>query len=174
MNYGIILKKNFEHSAKIIGERSDSTISCILQCGLAAELNCNRARASKHKCVPLSALCVLACVCVCVRVRVERERERDTHTHTHTYKTFLKLFNLLELYAVYTGSYLPTIWAAYRSYLQVSKDPRTTARPLKMGPVCCPETSLNNYQHTLRNNPEDRGPHLHRVRSLKSHERCFV
>jgi hypothetical protein len=47
-------------------------------------------------------VCVCMCVCVCVRVRVERERE--------TYKKFFVVFNLLELYVVYIGSYLPTIW----------------------------------------------------------------
>jgi hypothetical protein len=24
-----------------------------------------------------------------------------------------------------------------------------------MGPIGCPETSVNNYKHTLRNHPED-------------------
>jgi hypothetical protein len=37
-----------------------------------------------------------------------------------------------------------------------------------MGPMGCPETSAHNYQHTGRNNPEDRRPHLHRGGSLKS------
>jgi len=26
----------------------------------------------------------------------------------------------------------------------------------KMGPICCPETSLGNYRYTLRNSPEER------------------
>jgi hypothetical protein len=28
--------------------------------------------------------------------------------------------------------------------------------PLKMGPIGCPETSLRNYHHTLRNSSEER------------------
>jgi len=38
---------------------------------------------------------------------------------------------------------------------------------LKTVPSGCSETSVNNYQHTLRNNPEERGPHMHRDGSLK-------
>jgi hypothetical protein len=33
----------------------------------------------------------------------------------------------------------------------------------------CPETAVNNYQHTLRNIPEDRRPQLHSDESLKYH-----
>jgi len=38
----------------------------------------------------------------------------------------------------------------------------------KTGQTGCPETSVNNYQHTLRNNPEERRPHLHDGGNLKS------
>jgi len=31
---------------------------------------------------------------------------------------------------------------------------------LKMGPICCPETSVNNYQSTLRKFAEERRPHI--------------
>ena len=31
---------------------------------------------------------------------------------------------------------------------------------LKMGPICCPETSANNCQLTLRHFPEDRRSHI--------------
>jgi hypothetical protein len=37
-----------------------------------------------------------------------------------------------------------------------------------MGPICCPETSVTNYQSTLRNIPEERICHLHRSGSLES------
>jgi len=30
-----------------------------------------------------------------------------------------------------------------------------TVLPLRMGPTGCPETSGNNYKHTLNNNPEE-------------------
>jgi hypothetical protein len=36
-----------------------------------------------------------------------------------------------------------------------------------MGPIVCPETSVQDYHSTLRNTPEERGSHLHRVGSLK-------
>jgi hypothetical protein len=38
----------------------------------------------------------------------------------------------------------------------------------KTGHIGCPETSVNSYQHTLRNNVEDRKPHLHDGGNLKS------
>jgi len=37
-----------------------------------------------------------------------------------------------------------------------------------LGPIGCPETSANNYQHTLRNIPEGQRPQLHPGWSLKS------
>jgi len=52
---------------------------------------------------------------------------------------------------------------AYRSHLQRSSS------PLKMGPTDCSETSLINYHTKLRSIPEERRHHLHRERSLKSH-----
>lgn len=50
-----------------------------------------------------------------------------------------------------------------------------TQRPLvisyrrfgKAGPIGCPQTSVNKYQSTLRNIPEEREPHLHLGGSLK-------
>jgi hypothetical protein len=36
-----------------------------------------------------------------------------------------------------------------------------TAWPLKMVLIGCPETSMNNYQPTLRKDPKMRRPHLH-------------
>jgi len=32
--------------------------------------------------------------------------------------------------------------------------------PLKMGPICCPESSVRNYHYSLRNSPKERSPHL--------------
>jgi hypothetical protein len=37
-----------------------------------------------------------------------------------------------------------------------------------MGPIRCPETSVNNYHTTPRNIPEERRSHQHRGGSLKS------
>jgi len=37
-----------------------------------------------------------------------------------------------------------------------------------MGPIGCPETSIINYQYSLRNNTEERWSHLLRGGSLKS------
>ena len=42
------------------------------------------------------------------------------------------------------------------------------AWPLKMGPISCPETSVDNYQHTLRTIPEERKPQLHSGGGLKT------
>ena len=43
-----------------------------------------------------------------------------------------------------------------------------TAWSLKMGPVSCPETSVNNYQPAPHNIPEEQWSHLHRRGSLNS------
>jgi hypothetical protein len=40
--------------------------------------------------------------------------------------------------------------------------------PVKMGPIRCPETSVNNYHTTPCNVPEERRSHQHRGGSLKS------
>jgi len=39
---------------------------------------------------------------------------------------------------------------------------------LRMGPVCCSETSVRNYYYSLRNNPKERNSQLLRGGSLKS------
>jgi hypothetical protein len=36
-----------------------------------------------------------------------------------------------------------------------------------MGPMCCPEISVTNYQLTPRSIPEQRRPHLHLSLSIK-------
>jgi len=46
------------------------------------------------------------------------------------------------------------------SHLRGSRSPgRRTSRPLKMGPIGCPETSVRNYLSTLCNIPEERRTH---------------
>jgi hypothetical protein len=41
--------------------------------------------------------------------------------------------------------------------------------PVKMGPICCPETSVNNYHTTPHNIPEECSSHQHNGGSLKSY-----
>jgi hypothetical protein len=50
----------------------------------------------------------------------------------------------------------------YQSHIQSS------SRPLKMGPIRCPETSLNDYHSTLRNIAVERRSDQHHGGSLKS------
>jgi hypothetical protein len=58
----------------------------------------------------------------------------------------------------------------YRFRLQVSTIQEfLNSRPLKMGPICCPETSIRNYHYTLPSSPEMRSSHLLLGGSLKSH-----
>ena len=42
-----------------------------------------------------------------------------------------------------------------------------------MGPIGCPETSVNNYKYTLCNNPEARSSHLRHCKSLKTRPILF-
>ena len=53
-------------------------------------------------------------------------------------------------------------WATYRSHQKGSQ------RPLKMGPIGCPETSVKIYHSTLRNIPEQLRSHQHRRECLNS------
>jgi hypothetical protein len=72
---------------------------------------------------------------------------------------------LLGYYAASSGNTLPT----FRDKLLVpSSSVSWTSRPLKMGPICRPETSIKDYYSTLRNIPEERRSHQHRGVSLKS------
>jgi hypothetical protein len=51
--------------------------------------------------------------------------------------------------------------------------PTRTIDPVRMGPIRCPETSVNNYHTTPNNTPEDHTFHQHRGGNLKS-RRTFV
>jgi hypothetical protein len=51
---------------------------------------------------------------------------------------------------------------------------QTIAWPLKMGPICCPETSTGNYHSTRRKITEERRAHLHRDASLKSRKNNWI
>jgi hypothetical protein len=67
-----------------------------------------------------------------------------------------------------SGNSLPT----FRDNLSVPfsrvKKSKKTSLPLKMEPIGCPETLVQNYHSTLRNIPEEHRCHLHRGGSLKS------
>ena len=66
-------------------------------------------------------------------------------------------------YAASGGNFLPT----FRDNILVPsagfKKPKRSldSWPLKMRPICCPETSVRNYHHSLRNNPEECGSQAH-------------
>jgi hypothetical protein len=55
---------------------------------------------------------------------------------------------LLGYNAASSGNFLPT----FRDNLSV---PYSRIKNLKMEPIGCPETSVRNHHHSLRNNPED-------------------
>jgi hypothetical protein len=58
----------------------------------------------------------------------------------------------------------------HRSHLQGSRS-RIRKGPLKMGPVGCLETSVQNYQSTLRNIPQERRSQLNRLFAIFSLQR---
>jgi len=64
-------------------------------------------------------------------------------------KIFCEVPALLGRYTALVGSYVPIVWL------------------LKVGPIGCPETSVPNYQSTLRNVPEEQVLHLQRGGCLK-------
>ena len=71
-----------------------------------------------------------------------------------------QVFALLRCYAAYVDSHLLT----FRDSLSV---PSMTAWLLKIEPIDYSETSVNSNKHTLRNNSEERSPHLHRGGNLR-------
>jgi hypothetical protein len=71
---------------------------------------------------------------------------------------------LLGYYSASSGSYVPS----FRDHLSVPSSRFKKSWPLKMGPIGCPETSVQNYHSTLSNIPEERRSHEHRGESLRS------
>jgi hypothetical protein len=65
--------------------------------------------------------------------------------------------------------------ATQRVVLNTYRRSGTTYRA-KTVPIGCPETSVRNYQYSLRNNTEERRSDLDRGRNLKSRaeQRCFL
>ena len=55
--------------------------------------------------------------------------------------------------------------------LRTLRDNLLDPRPLKTGPIDCPETSVRKYHNSLRNDPEERSSLLLRGGSLKSRRR---
>jgi hypothetical protein len=71
-----------------------------------------------------------------------------------------KFFALVNCYAVYFGSPLPTFWGKLSA-------------PSSRGPKDCLTTSASNKQLKLRKIPEEQRPHLNRGISLKYHVCCI-
>ena len=74
---------------------------------------------------------------------------------------------LLGYYVASSGNFLPT----FRDIGLIFKDQNffmfLTSWLLKIGSICCPETSVRNYHYSLCNNPKGRCSHLLRGESLK-------
>jgi hypothetical protein len=75
---------------------------------------------------------------------------------------------LLGYYAASSGNPLPTF--PDNVSVPSSRVRKLTYRPLKMGPICSPETSIKDYHSTLRNIPEE--CRSHQFRSL--HQICVT
>jgi hypothetical protein len=67
---------------------------------------------------------------------------------------------MLKRYALFWGITQRRVVIVYRRfgrmYLSHLEGSRIPSWPLKMGPISCPETSVNNYNTTPRNTPEER------------------
>jgi hypothetical protein len=81
-----------------------------------------------------------------------------------------EIFVLLGCYVAKIGSKLQyaTVQPIGITFKVQARQTPWTAWPLKMGLVCCTETSVTNNQFTLCKIPEERQSHLHREGSLKS------
>ena len=63
---------------------------------------------------------------------------------------------LLGYYPASSGNFLPTFRDNSSFPSTGFKNPKSLKNPLEMGPIGCPETSVRNYHHSLRNNPVER------------------
>jgi hypothetical protein len=64
---------------------------------------------------------------------------------------------VLGYHAAWSGSTVLTFWdnlSVLSSRLKTSKK-KKTSRPLKMGPISCPEMSVQNYYSMLHNIPDE-------------------
>jgi hypothetical protein len=79
-----------------------------------------------------------------------------------------KIFALLGCYTelIVTDFSIQPIGPIFKG--QAFQEKSSTVWPLKMGPIGCLETSVTNYQSTLRNVPEERSSRVHLGGSLKS------
>jgi hypothetical protein len=66
-----------------------------------------------------------------------------------------EICSLLGYNAASSGNFLPT----FRDNVSVPSSRVKKSRPLKMGPIRCPETSVKDYHSTLRYTPEERRSH---------------
>jgi hypothetical protein len=82
--------------------------------------------------------------------------------------SFREILFILWYYAAYSGNSVPTFRDKLSfPYSRVKKSKKTSWH-LKMGPIACPETSVQIYHSTLRNTKEERGYHLRQSGNLKS------
>ena len=59
-------------------------------------------------------------------------------------------------YTASSGKFLPT----FRDNVSVPYSGLKNGIPLRMGPICCPETSVRIFHYSLRNNPEERSSQM--------------
>jgi hypothetical protein len=59
-------------------------------------------------------------------------------------------------------------WDVTQGRLVVNDVSERPIGPIFKGPIGCPETTITNYQYTLRNVPEEQRSHLQRRGSLES------
>ena len=111
-----------------------------------------------------ACVCVFPCACVCVRVRVKFPTLMYCMQKLSQWKTVLDFrlppqwkrdLRSSEILRGVVCSYR-RFGITYRSHLQGSSRIKRTVWPLEMGPKICPETSVPNYQSTLRDITEER------------------
>ena len=71
-------------------------------------------------------------------------------------RSVFEAFALLGCFAAYVGSYLPTRRDTLSTPYSRIKYSSYAPWSLNIGPIGCPETSVNKCQHAIRNIPEDR------------------
>jgi hypothetical protein len=95
------------------------------------------------------------------------KEDSNNTTHIATGKINDRELRFWGYCAANSSYFLPT----FLDNLSVPPSGGLNSRPLKMGPISCPKTSLRDYQYSLRNNPEERSSHLLRDGRLKTRKK---
>ena len=107
-------------------------------------------------------VCIYVCMYVCMYVRTHIRMREGVKTQRHAHMPYLWVvsgFRCNVRSLLFCNVTQRTVVALVMSYPRVGAK-SICPRPLKTGPIGCPETSVTYYQCALNNIAEQRRPHI--------------